>query len=109
MPLPVVMSSSTNVAIAPISPTIIRPTNAHTVWAFVGLMMVGLMGAIATFVLLLITTGSGNYTSWNAWLPQAGLFSLGALLSGIVLALYSIGNVLGFQFTRIRDIIKVGR
>lgn len=42
-------------------------------------------------------------------LPQAGLFSLGALLSGIVLALYSIGNVLGFQFSRIRDIITIGR
>jgi hypothetical protein len=81
----------------------------YTVWAFVGLMMVGLMGAIATFVLLLVTTGSGNYASWNAWLPQAGLFSLGALLSGIVLALYSIGNVLGFQFSRIRDIITIGR
>jgi hypothetical protein len=67
------------------------------------------MGAIATFVLLLVTTGSGSYDSWSAWLPQAGLFSLGALLSGIVLALYSIGNVLGFQFSRIRDIITIGR
>jgi hypothetical protein len=81
----------------------------YAVWAFVGLMMVGLMGAIATFVLLLVTTGSGSYDSWSAWLPQAGLFSLGALLAGIVLALYSIGNVLGFQFSRIRDIITIGR
>ena len=81
----------------------------YTVWAFVGLMMVGLMSAIATFVLLLVTTGSGNYGSWSAWLPQAGLFSLGVLLSGIVLALYSIGNVLGFQFSRIRDLITIGR
>jgi len=72
-------------------------------------MMVGLMSAIATFVLLLVTTGSGNYGSWSAWLPQAGLFSLGVLLSGIVLALYSIGNVLGFQFSRIRDLITIGR
>jgi hypothetical protein len=76
----------------------------YTVWAFVGLM-----AAIATAALLLVTTGSGNYDSWNAWLPQAGLFSLGTLLSGIVLALYSIGNVLGFQFSRIRDIITIGR
>ena len=81
----------------------------YTVWAFVGLMAVGLMGAIATFVLLVITTGSGNYASWSAWLPQASMFSLGTLLAGIVLALYSIGDVLGFQFSRIRDIITIGR
>jgi hypothetical protein len=80
-----------------------------TVWAFVALMAVGLMSAIATFVLLLVTTGSGNHDSWTPWLGQAGLFSLGALLSGITLALYSIGNVLGFQFSRIRDIVTIGR
>jgi hypothetical protein len=40
---------------------------------------------------------------------RLGQPSLGALLSGIVLALYSIGNVLGFQFSRIRDIITIGR
>jgi hypothetical protein len=79
------------------------------VWAFVGLMAVGLMGAIATATLFLVATGSGNYASWTPWLSQAGLFSLGALLSGITLALYSVGNVLGFQFTRIRDIITIGR
>jgi hypothetical protein len=81
----------------------------YTVWAFVGLMAVGLMSAIGTFVLLLVTTGSGNYDSWTPWLGQAGLFSLGTLLAGIVLALYSIGDVLGFTFTRIRDIITIGR
>ncbi len=80
-----------------------------TVWAFVGLMAVGLMSAMATAALFLVTTGSGDYSSWGAWLPQAGLFSLGVLLSGIVLALYSIGDVLGFQFSRIRDIITIGR
>jgi hypothetical protein len=81
----------------------------YTVWAFVGLMVVGLMGAMATAALFLVTTGSGDYASWSAWLPEAGLFSLGALLSGIVLALYSIGDVLGFQFSRIRDLITIGR
>jgi hypothetical protein len=81
----------------------------YTVWAFVGLMAVGLMGAMATAALFLVTTGSGNYASWSAWLPEAGLFSLGTLLSGIVLALYSIGDVLGFQFSRIRDLITIGR
>jgi hypothetical protein len=80
-----------------------------TVWAFVGLMAIGLMSAIATAILLLVTTGSGNYVSWSAWLGPLGLFSLGTLLSGIVLALYSIGDVLGFQFSRIREIITTGR
>jgi hypothetical protein len=80
-----------------------------TVWAFVGLMATGLMSAIAAAVLLLVTTGSGNYASWFAWLGPLGLFSLGALLAGIVLALYSIGTVLGFQHSRISEIIKTGR
>jgi hypothetical protein len=81
----------------------------YTVWAFVGLMAVGLMSAMATAALFLVTTGSGNRQSWSAWLPQAGLFSLGTLLSGIVLALYSIGNVLGFTFNRVRDLNTIGR
>jgi hypothetical protein len=81
----------------------------YTVWAFVALMAVGLMSAMATAALLLVTSRSGDYASWSAWLPQAGLFSLGTLLSGIVLALYSIGNVLGFTFSRVRDLITIGR
>jgi len=32
--------------------------------------------------------------------------SLGLLLSGIVLALASIANALGFQFSRIAEIVK---
>jgi hypothetical protein len=80
-----------------------------SVWAFIGLMAVGLMGAMADFALFLVTTGSGNYASWQAWLGPLGLFSLGALLSGIVLALYTIGTVLGFQFDRIREIVRTGR
>jgi hypothetical protein len=80
-----------------------------SVWAFVGLMATGLMSAIATFVLLLLTTGSGNYESWSPWLGPLGLFSLGTLLSGITLALYAISTVLGFQFARIREIIATGR
>jgi hypothetical protein len=79
------------------------------VWAFIGLMAVGLMAAMADFALFLVTTGSGNYASWQAWLGPLGLFSLGALLSGIVLALYTIGTVLGFQFDRIREIVRTGR
>jgi hypothetical protein len=80
-----------------------------TVWAFIGLMAVGLMAAMADFGLFLVSTGSGNYASWQAWLGPLGLFSLGALLSGIVLALYTIGTVLGFQFDRIREIVRTGR
>jgi hypothetical protein len=35
--------------------------------------------------------------------------ALGLILSGIVLALYTIGTVLGFQFDRLRQIVTTGR
>jgi hypothetical protein len=34
---------------------------------------------------------------------------LGLMLAGITLALATIANVLGFQFWRIRDIVKTGK
>lgn len=80
-----------------------------TVWAFLGLMMAGVMGAMAQFGLLVVATGLDNSTSWFAWLGPLGLFSLGLLLAGIVLALYSIANVIGFQSDRIRELIATGR
>jgi hypothetical protein len=43
------------------------------------------------------------------WLGPAREAGLGIILSGIVLALVTIGNVLGFQFSRIKDIIASGR
>ena len=80
-----------------------------TVWAFVGLMMAGVVAAMAQFGLLAVATGLAEPASWLAWLGPLGLFSLGLLLAGIVLALYTIGDVVGFQFNRIRELIAAGR
>jgi hypothetical protein len=80
-----------------------------TVWAFLGLMVAGMMAAIGQFVLAIVAANLDNPGSWFSWLQPLGLFSLGLLLSGVVLALYSIGSVLGFQFSRIREIIATGR
>lgn len=79
-----------------------------TVWAFLGLMIAGVMAAMAQFALLVVATGLDDPTWWFAWLGPLGLFGLGLLLAGIVLALYSIGNVVGFQFYRIRELIATG-
>jgi hypothetical protein len=78
-------------------------------WAFVGLMAAGVMAAIGQFVVLVVTTTLDNPASYAAWVGPLGIFGLGLLLSGIVLALYAIGTAVGFQFSRIREIIAKGR
>lgn len=78
-------------------------------WAFVGLMMMGMMVGMAQFALYLVTTGLSDPGSWFAWLAPLGMFSIGLMAAGIVLALYTIGTVLGFQFDRLRQIIVTGR
>lgn len=77
--------------------------------AFIGLMMVGMMIAVVQFALYLVATGSSTPEEWFAWLGPVRELSLGVLLSGIVLALYTIGTVLGFQFDRLRQIVTTGR
>jgi hypothetical protein len=77
--------------------------------AFVGLMAAGLMVAMAQFVGYLVATGQDDPASWFAWLGPVREFSLGLILSGIVLALYTIGTVIGFQFDRLSQIIREGR
>lgn len=86
-----------------------------TAKAFVGLMMLGVMLAVAQFVLYLVVVyGEGgerslqSFQAWLAWLGPLREVSLGLLLAGIVLALVTIGNVLGFQFGRIKEIVKTG-
>ena len=80
-----------------------------TAKAFVGLMMLGMMLAVLQFVLyLVVAAGVDNPTAWFAWLGPLREFALGALLAGIVLALVTIGNVLGFQFDRIKEIVATG-
>ena len=84
----------------------------NTAKAFIVLMAAGLMVSIAQFVLYLITTSfdtAAEVATWFAWLGPLRELGLGLLLAGIVLALATIANVLGFQFGRIRDIVKTGQ
>lgn len=76
---------------------------------FVGLMAIGLMAAMVQFVLYIPAAYVDDPSTWFAFLGPLREFALGALLSGIVLALYTIGTVLGFQFDRIKQIIVSGR
>ena len=87
--------------------TLAMPTSAK---AFIALMAVGMMAAIGQFVgyAVVATQYAGNaavFATNAAWLGPLREVALGVLLSGIVLALYTISRVLGFQFTRIRELI----
>jgi len=79
---------------------------------FVGLMMMGLMAGILQFVLYLVAIGKADdpatFSAWLNWLGPFRELSLGLILAGIVLALVTIGNVLAFQFDRIKSIIRTG-
>ncbi len=89
--------------------TLKMPTTAKV---FVALMMLGLMVSIAQFVLYIVAAGAGSaesFAAWSAWLGPFRELGLGLLLAGIVMALVTIGNVLGFQFDRIKEIIASGR
>ena len=81
--------------------------------AFVGLMMMGLMLAVVQFGLyVFVATESAETTiaAYFAWLGPLREISLGLILSGIVLALATIGTkILPFQFWRIRQLITDGR
>ena len=82
-----------------------------TAKAFVVLMMAGLMISMAQFGLYLYTLTFdtvAEITPWWAWLGPLRELGLALLLSGIVLALATIANVLGFQFSRIRSIAATG-
>ena len=89
--------------------TVKTPTMSATAKAFVGLMMFGVMLAVLQFILYLVVAGGVDTpAAWFAWLGPLRELSLGLILSGIVLALVTIGNVLGFQFGRIKEIITTG-
>ncbi len=82
-----------------------------TAKAFLGLMMLGLMVEVFQFVVYVATTSftaatAATYATWLGPVREAGL---GLILSGIALALVTIGNVLGFQFSRITEIVRTGR
>lgn len=82
-----------------------------TAKAFIVLMAVGMMAAMAQLVgYAIAAAGSASaFAAWSAWLGPLREAALGLLLAGIVLALVTIGNVLGFQFRRINEIISTGR
>lgn len=80
-----------------------------TAKAFVGLMALGVMVSMLQFVLyLVVANGVRNPAAWFAWLGPLREAGLGLILSGIVMALVTIGNVLSFQFDRIKEIITTG-
>ncbi len=77
--------------------------------AFVALMMMGVMIAIVQFVLYLVAIGREDPASWFAWLAPVRVLGVGLILSGIVLALYTIGTVLALQFDRLKTVVTTGR
>jgi hypothetical protein len=82
-----------------------------TAKGFIVLLVVGMIIAIVQFVLYIVTTSfdsAVDVATWFAFLGPLRELQLGLLLAGIVLALATIGNALGFQFWRIRGIITTG-
>ena len=82
-----------------------------TAKAFVAFMVAGLMVSMVQFGLYLYTLTfdtMAEVTPWRAWLGPFRELGLALLLTGIVLALATIANVLGFQFSRIRSIVATG-
>ena len=84
---------------------------------FVALMAMGLMIEMVQFgfYIYVATLDGGTvegvatikaYYTWLGPLREAGL---DLILSGIVLALGTIDTVLGFQFSRIQELISTGR
>ena len=83
----------------------------NTAKAFVVLTMTGLMIEMVQFGLYIyITTFDdlARYALWSSWLGPFRELGLGLLLAGIILALATIATALGFQFSRIRDIVVTG-
>ena len=79
---------------------------------FVVLMMLGVMVEMVQFGLYIYVARFDDVATINTYLTRLGPLreaGLGLLLSGIVLALGTIGTVLGFQFYRIRELITTGR
>lgn len=93
-------------SLGPVVKTLRMPTSAKV---FLGFMLTGLMLGIAQFVLYGFAAYVDDPSTWFAWLGPLRELSLGILLSGIVLALFTIGTVLGFQHWRIKQIIETGR
>ena len=89
--------------------TLRMPTTAK---AFLGLMIAGVMVGVVQFIGYVVVASSSDpadIAAAFAWLGPLREFGLGLLLAGIVLALATIAQALGFQFSRITEIISSGR
>ena len=91
--------------------TLLMPGTAKL---FIALMVMGMMVSMLQvglyiYVATLDVSKLQTINAWHAWLGPMREAGLGLLLSGIVLALATIGTVLGFQFHRIRELITDGR
>lgn len=77
---------------------------------FVGLMMLGVMASVLQFILYVFVAGdiASSPQAWFVWLGPLREVGLGLILAGIVMALVTIGNVLSFQFDRIKQIVATG-
>lgn len=81
-----------------------------TAKVFVALMALGLMVGVAQFVGYLIVAGGGVHTAaWLAFLGPLRELALALILSGITLALVTIGSALGFQFDRVIQLLETGK
>jgi hypothetical protein len=69
-------------------------TQAHDAW--IGATAAGVPGSVAAF---------NEAVTWATWANPLREVALGLLLAGIGFALYTISNVLGFQFSRISELI----
>ena len=79
---------------------------------FLGLMMMGMMISmlqLGLYIYAATLDSTASLETWLTWLGPLREAGLGILLSGIVLALATIGRILGFQFSRIQELISVGR
>jgi hypothetical protein len=78
--------------------------------AFIMLMMVGTMVGIAQFVASIVLAGRADspasYAELATFVNPIREVALGLLLSGIVLALATIGTVLSFQVDRVRELVR---
>ena len=94
-------------------------------WVFLGLMMMGVVAQAVAFGSLIYVATQANdawigataagvpgnvaafdrAVTWATWANPLREVSLGLLLAGIGFALFTISNVLGFQFSRIRELI----
>ena len=69
-------------------------TQAHDAW--IGATAAGVPGDVAAL---------DRATAYAAWANPLRLVAVGVILTSIVFALYTISNVLGFQFSRVRELI----